>query len=69
MIRLNKIEKFQLFCLENYRASKNMPGKKVLREFENKAVFNFLAKGYEVLHTQGVLYIVAEINDYLERRK
>ena len=69
MIRLNKIEKFQLFCLENYRLSKNIPGKKALCDFEHKGVFDFLAEGYEVLHTQGILYIVKEINDFLERRK
>jgi hypothetical protein len=69
MIRLNKIEKFQLFCLENYRISENMPGKKAWYDFERKGVFDFLAEGYEVLHTQGIRYIVGEINVFLERRK
>jgi hypothetical protein len=69
MIKLNKIEKFQLFCLENYKTTKNISGKSALHTFERKHVFNFLAIGYEVLHTQSSNYIIEEIIDFIERRK
>jgi hypothetical protein len=69
MINLNNIEKLQLFCLESYKTSKNIIGIRALGDFEDKDVFGFLAVGYDVLHTLGIGYILAEINDYLENRK
>lgn len=69
MITLTEIHKFQLFCLENYKISKRISGKDALKEFEQTDAFNFLANGYEVLHTQGVGYIIAMITDFIERRK
>lgn len=69
MITLSEIHKFQLFCLENYKISKKISGKEALKEFEQTAVFSFLADGYKVLHTQGLEYIIAQITDFIERRK
>ena len=69
MISLNNIEKLQLFCLESYKTLKNVTGKKALADFEDYDVFGFLAVGYDVLHTQGIGYIIDEINGYLESRK
>lgn len=69
MITLNKIQQFELFCLENYKISKGLTGKSALNDFKKYHVFNYLATGYDVLHTQGRNYIIAEINDFIERRK
>jgi hypothetical protein len=69
MIKLSSIEKFQLHCLENYKIVKNMSGKNALLEFEQNKVFDFLASGYPVLHTQGTKYMVAEIIDLLAKKK
>ena len=66
---LNKIEQFQLFCLENYRHSKGISGKVALDEFIRLKVFEYLATGYEVLHTQGQNYLLADIYDFVEQRK
>jgi hypothetical protein len=66
---LNKIEEFQLFCLENYRAEMKITGKQALFEFKKFEVFEFLESGYEVLHTQGMKYIISEIKEFINSRK
>jgi hypothetical protein len=69
MITLNKVQQFELFCLENYKISKGIAGRTALNDFKQYNVFNFLSIGYDVLHTQGKNYILAEINDFIERRR
>jgi hypothetical protein len=66
---MNKIQYFQLFCLESYRSSKGITGLDALSDFKRARVFDFLSSGYEVLHTQGRNYLTALITDYIERRK
>lgn len=67
--KLNNIQGFQLFCLENYRSSTGITGHDALLEFQQKKVFEYLSAGFDVLHTQGVNYILADIKDYIKRRK
>lgn len=69
MNKLNKIQQFQLFCLESYRLTNNISGIKALNEFREFKVLDYLAAGYDVLHTQSENYIISDINDYLKRRK
>jgi len=69
MIRLNNITKFQLFCLENYKTTKGIRGRKAFEEFKNYGVFDFISNNYEVLHTQGQNYITSEINHYINNRR
>lgn len=69
MNRLTKIQHFQLFCLESYRSSTGISAKDALDEFKIKHIFEYLASGYDVLHTQGKNYLMADIKDYIEHRK
>ena len=69
MNKLNKIEEFQLFCLENYRVEKSLSGKQALDEFKRYGVFDFLELGYEVLHTQSLSYINSEIEQFINSSK
>ncbi len=69
MSELNKIEKFQLFCIEQYKVAKNISGAKALAEFEKYDLFPFLDSGYELLHTQSLDYTIKEITKYIEARK
>lgn len=66
---LSKIEQFQIFCIESYRHAHAISGIDALTEFKKLNVFEYLADGYDVLHTQGKNYILADINDYIEQRK
>jgi hypothetical protein len=67
--KLDKINDFQLFCLESYRSSKEMTGLAALEDFKRAGVFEFLSSGFEVLHTQGRSYIISIITDYIQRRQ
>lgn len=69
MITLNKTEQFLVFCLEIYRQNTNLDGISTFKIFENYAVFDYLIQGFEVLHTQGKQYILADIEDYLANKK
>lgn len=69
MVKLNNIEKFQLFCLENYKTFINISGEKALHDFESNKVFDFLAQGYEVMHTQSAKYIVDEIIVFIKNNR
>jgi len=67
--KLDKIQYFQLFCLESYRSSKGITGIAALRDFKRAGVFDFLSSGYEVLHSTGKNYLNSLIIDYIERQK
>ncbi len=63
--RLNPVQSFQLFCLESYRSAMDISGEQALMEFKKSKVFDYLASGYEVLHTQSKHYILNELNQYI----
>lgn len=65
--KLNALQSFQLFCLESYRNTKGISGKKALNDFKKAGVFSFLSAGYDMLHTQSQHFIVSEINLYIKR--
>lgn len=66
--KLNPVQSFQLFCLESYRSEKGISGTKALDDFKHARVFDFLASGYEVLHTQSKNYLLAEITEYINNQ-
>lgn len=68
MKNLSKVEKFQIFCLESYRQKKMLSGLDAFNEFKQFKVFDYLSDGYEVLHTQGRDYLLADIYDFISQR-
>lgn len=66
--KLNPVQSFQVFCLESYRSSKGISGIKALNDFKHARVFDFLASGYEVLHTQSKNYVISEISQYINNQ-
>ena len=66
--KLSPVQAFQLFCLESYRSAKGISGLKALSEFKHTGVFDFLATGFEVLHTQSKNYLITEISEYINHR-
>ena len=61
----SKIYKFIIFCLEHYRYFRHITAMQALSLFRQTQAFQYLAEGYEVLHTQGRDYIVADIDDFI----
>ena len=66
--KLEPVQSFQLFCLESYRNAKGITGLQALREFKRTQVFDYLASGYEVLHTQSKKYIFSELEQYINHK-
>ena len=61
--------KFLVYCLEIYRAAKNMTGKQVIEIFKRYGVIDYILSCYEALHTTGPGYIIEDIDLFLEARK
>lgn len=60
---------FVAFCIEQYKASHKMSGADVARLFDREGVDNYLEDNYDVLHTQGASWLVADIDDYIKEVK
>lgn len=65
---ITNIQHFQLFCLENYKSTSNKSGAEALNEFKRTHAFEYLASGYDVLHTQGKEYLMDDLKEYITRR-
>ena len=65
---MSKEMEFTVFCLENYKAYKNMTGKEVSSLFHKYGVFDYLREFYDVLHTTGHQYLNQDIDLYLSAR-
>ena len=65
----SRIYRFIIFCLENYRKFSQLTAMQALALFRKTGTFQYLAEGYDVLHTQGKGYIVADIQDFINNHK
>ena len=65
---MSKEGKFLIFCIERYRYYKKLSGAQVAEHFEKHHICEYLMKYYEVLHTMGELYIVEDIEGYIEEQ-
>jgi hypothetical protein len=63
------IQHFIIFCLESYKIHESINGAEALHRFEQYDLFGYLTEGYEVLHTQGQAYILADIEDYIKHHQ
>ena len=63
-----KINDFIIFCLELYKFKHEISGNEAYKIFKTYDLFNYLKKGYDVLHTQGQDYIINDIEIYLKNR-
>jgi DNA modification methylase len=60
----SRIRKFIIFCIEHYR---QMTAMQSLLLFRQAGVFQYLAEGYRVLHTQSKDCIMADIDDFIDK--
>ncbi len=60
---------FVSFCIEQYAKAKGMTPKDTATLFEQYGVLDHYSKFYDVLHTQGREWIVADIDEFIQRRK
>ena len=60
--------KFLVFCMECYRAEKDLTGREVSELFTKYGVSDYVMQYFDSLHTTGVKYIVADIADFIRSR-
>lgn len=56
---------FVAFCIESYKNKHNMTGVAVSDLFDRNGISKYLSDNYEVLHTQGMPWILEEIEEKL----
>ena len=61
--------KFLVYCLEIYKAAKNMSGKQVIEMFKRYGVTDYILSCYEAMHTTGTNYIIEDIDLFVEARQ
>ena len=64
-----EVVKFKAFCLERYKYAHNLSGREVLSLFLKYGVMDYIGSFYDVLHTFGDKYIVADIEEYIAVRQ
>ncbi|MDR0507003.1 MAG: DUF3791 domain-containing protein [Dysgonamonadaceae bacterium] len=63
------ISRFIIFCLEHYKFLRQISGLQALAEFKKYGVIQYLTSGYEVLHTQGKNFLMADIQSFIDNHK
>ena len=64
-----EVVKFKAFCLERYKHAHNLNGSEVLSLFVKYGVMDYIRSYYDVLHTFGDKYIVADIEKFILARQ
>ena len=64
-----KVAEFISFCIEMFAKAKKLSGDKVASIFESCGAIDYLDSGYDILHTQGEGWLVAEMEEFLKARK
>jgi hypothetical protein len=65
---MDKLLAFKVFCLESYKAVHCLTGKNALEIFVKYRVFDYITSCFDVLHSNGRLYIVSDIDEYIAHR-
>jgi len=60
---------FKVFCLERYKSIHNMKGNEAYLLFKEYGVLEYLCSFYDVLHSLGDSYIVADIDEFIASRR
>jgi len=61
--------KFLVYCLETYKATKNLSGREVIEMFKHYGVMDYILSCYEALHTTGKNYIIEDIDLFVKARQ
>ena len=64
-----KVAQFYIYCLENYASSWRMSGMRAWVLFKETGADEYIIKNYDLLHTQGIEYILDDIQRFINRRK
>ncbi|MDR1739691.1 MAG: DUF3791 domain-containing protein [Bacteroidales bacterium] len=65
---IDKVEKFAIFAIEEYRAKKGLSGKDAFNLFEESGLFDYIIEFYDVLHSYGSEFLENDFDEYLRCR-
>lgn len=60
---------FYTYCLENYAIWKQISGMRAWLLFKESGADEYVIDNYDLLHTQGMEYVLDDIQRYINRRK
>jgi len=60
---------FYTYCLENYAIRKQISGMRAWVIFKESGADEYVIGNYDLLHTQGLEYVLDDIQRYINRRK
>jgi hypothetical protein len=60
---------FLSFCTEQYKKEKHLSGSDAMDVMSKYGVLDYLAKHYEMLHTQGRQWLMEDIDEFIALRK
>ena len=59
---------FLSFCTEQYKNEKHLSGSDAMDVMSKYGVLDYLAKHYEMLHTQGRQWLMEDIDEFIALR-
>ncbi len=60
---------FYTYCLENYSIRKHISGMRAWVIFKESSADEYIIDNYDLLHTQGLDYMLDDIQRFIDRRK
>ena len=66
---MGKTTRFKAFCLERYKYAHELKGIETFQLFNKYGVLDYIGEFYDVLHTFGEQYILADIEEFIEKRR
>ena len=66
---MSKILEFKAYCFTSYQHAYGLTGKEAAALFARYDVWEYLKKGYDVLHTMSLDYLAGDIDSFIQKRK
>lgn len=66
---LKEVFEFYTYCLENYAIRKQISGMRAWVTFKESGADEYVIDNYDLLHTQGLEYVLDDIQRLINRRK
>ncbi len=60
---------FYTYCLENYATRNQISGMRAWVLFKDTGVDQYVIENYDLLHTQGIDYVLDDIQRFIDKRK
>ena len=64
-----EVFEFYTYCLENYAIRKQISGMRAWVKFKESRADEYVIDNYDLLHTQGLEYVLDDIQRFINRRK